>query len=360
MLHTKHSKAFPVPRILLFHSVGIDISDRSVKYAELVVSGKELSLGRHGLRSIPEGVISSGRVENPEALAQVLSKLKEEEKLSYVRVALPEEQVYLFRTHLSGVSFSDLRNTIDLQIEEHIPISASDAVFDFDVIGEHDGSFDLQVVATSRELINGYLEAFSKAKLIPVSFELEAQAIARAIVKTGDKSTSMIVDFGGTRTGISIIQGDMILFTSTVSVGGVGMSEAIARSMNVSVDEAEKIKQSTGLSEAPENREAFSAMVSTLSVLRDEINRTYTYWQTQKDDEGAIRPKIESIVVCGGDANLPGFTEYLSASLRIPVICADPWVNITNFKNYIPAIHRKEALSFATAIGLALADFEYD
>jgi len=360
MLHIKHLQAFPLPSLLLFRSVGLDISDGSIKYAELNRNGKYLTLGRHGSLSIPSGVIISGRVENPSALSDVLKKLKDEEKLSYVRISLPEEQVYLFRTHVSGVGFSELRQSVELQIEEHIPISASDAIFDFDVIAEHDDSFDLQVVATSKELINGYLEALSKASLTPLSFELEAQSLARSIIKVGDISTSMIVDFGGTRTGISILQGSTVLFTSTVSVGGVGLSDAIARSMKVSFEEAEKIKQSTGLSEAPENREAFSAMVSTLSVLRDEINRTYNYWHTQKDDEGGLRPKIESILVCGGDANLPGFTEYLSASLRIPVVCADPWINITNFESYIPQIHKKEALSFATAIGLALADFEYD
>lgn len=360
MLHTKHRSAFPVPKILLTSSVGLDISDQSIKYAELIKKNGQTVLGRFGSVQIPEGVIASGKVIFPQKLSEVLTTLREKERMTTVRVALPEEQVYLFRLHLENVSFSDIRNSVEIQLEEHIPISANEAVFDFSVIDSHDNAFDLQVVATSRELVDGYLEALSGAKLNAISFELEAEAIARSIIKDGDKGTVMVIDFGGSRTGISVMQASKVLFTSTAPVGGHGVSQAISRALNISYEEAEKIKQSTGLSEDLENREAFGAMVGTLAALRDEINRTYTYWHTQKDDEGKVRPKIETILLCGGDANLPGLVEYLKASLRIPVALANPWINITDFESYIPDVPKKQALSLVTAIGLALADFEYE
>ncbi len=360
MLHTREHHAFPMPTLLLLRSVGIDISDRSVKYAELRSSRSWLTLGRYGSISIPEGVIASGKVIDPKRFGEILRALRVKENLSFVRVSLPEEQVYLFRVRVGRVEYRDLRNAVELTLEEHIPISPAEAVFDFDIVETHDDGYDLQVVAASKELLDGYLEALSLAGLTPLSFELEAQALARAVVSEGDGATVMVVDFGATRTGISIMHAGTVLFTSTVDVGGLGVSQAIQRALGVDFEKAEALKHEIGLSESADNREAFSAMVSTLSAIRDEISRTYTYWHTQKDDEGAVRPKIESIVLAGGNANLPGLAGYFSSALRMPVGLANPWVNITDFTEYIPEINRKESLSYATAIGLAMGDFDYE
>jgi|JI10StandDraft_1071094.scaffolds.fasta_scaffold38196_6 type IV pilus assembly protein PilM len=360
MLHTRRRHSFTMPELLIVRSVGLDISDQSVKYAELVPSRGSLVLGRHGALSFPEGVIVSGKVVDPAKLGTTLLALRTKEKIRAVRVSLPEEQVYVFRIRVTGVPYQNLRSAVELQLEEHIPIAVKDAVFDFDCVESHDDGFDVQVVATSKDILDGYLKALAIAELTPLSFELEAQALARAVTPSGDTSTSMVIDFGATRTGISIIHKGIVLFTSTIAVGGNGVTSAISRALSISFDEAEKMKHAIGLSEREQNREAFGAMVGTLSALRDEINRSYTYWHTEKNDEGNDRPRIESIVLSGGNANLPGLTEYLASSLRMPVATANPWVNITDFSEYIPAITKKEALAYATAIGLALKDVEYE
>ena len=66
---------------------------------------------------------------------------------------------------------------------------------------------------------------------------------------------------------------------------------------------------------------------------------------------------IEKIILCGGDANLLGLTDYLSASLKIPVERADIWTNIDYRDGFIPEIEFNDSLRYATAVGLALGGF---
>jgi len=46
--------------------------------------------------------------------------------------------------------------------------------------------------------------------------------------------------------------------------------------------------------------------------------------------------------------------------MKRKVEVANIWVNILNLRKKIPEIDFKKSLSFTTAIGLALGDFNYD
>ena len=92
-------------------SFGLDISDESVKFIELIHSKGGIKTGRYGERIIPPGVIESGKIKDSKKMEEILSTLRKEEGVRSVRVSLPEEQVYLFelrlerrRTQLGGSS----------------------------------------------------------------------------------------------------------------------------------------------------------------------------------------------------------------------------------------------------------------
>jgi hypothetical protein len=44
--------------------------------------------------------------------------------------------------------------------------------------------------------------------------------------------------------------------------------------------------------------------------------------------------------------------------MKTPVEMANVWTNIVNTENYIPEMSFKQALSFSTALGLALGDYK--
>ena len=82
--------------------------------------------------------------------------------------------------------------------------------FDFDVVLKDNDHLHVIVAVYAKEAINSYFEACKAAGIVPISFEIEAQAIARAGIPKDDKGTFMVIDFGKTRMGIGIVHQGML------------------------------------------------------------------------------------------------------------------------------------------------------
>ena len=335
-------------------AVGIDISDRSIKYAELISRGSGFRLGRFGEVPLPQGVVEGGRIVTPEKLIEVLTTLKKEQNLSFVRATLPEEQVYFFRLFLNDAPLDTLRSTIELSLEEHVPIPPEEVIFDFDVVAKNDARVEVAVTASHKAVVETYTECFTKAGLTLLSLELEAEALVRTVTRKQDRFAQLIVDFGETRTGIVVSYGREVYFTSSVTIGGRMLTETLAKHFGISIEEAEKMKREFGLLRNGPNQDLFSLLLNNIAVLRDEINKHFMYWHTHPDESGKPRPSIEEIILVGGDSNLSGLAGYFSASLHVRTVIGDVWTNIELPHSGVPELARAESLGFATVIGLSL------
>jgi len=342
-------------------SFGLDISDQSIKFVEFLIASNGIRMGRWGERKIPPGIIESGKIKNPKRLiAEVLLPLRKNDGIRFVRVSLPEEQVYLFHLRLEKEGLENLREGIELSLEEHIPIPAAEAIFDYELIAQDEKTVEVEVAAIPQSVIENYLSVFRESFISVQSFEMEGQAISRAVIHRGDPDAYMIVDFGETRTGIFIIEKGLAVFTTTFEMGGATLVNTLAKSFNISVLEAEELKKKYGLSRNVPNKEIFPVLLNSVSVLRDEIVRHLIYWQTHPTEEGKDHPPIKKIILTGGDSNLIGLPEYLSLSTHTPVELGNVWTNIADTTKYVPEIAFNKSLTFAAALGLALGDFDYD
>gem|GEM_PF-75727 len=353
MIKKLHNQYFPTPSYLMMESLAVDISDQSIKYGKLYISSFGLRLGNFGKERIPEGVIVSGIIENQNKLVEILKNIKEKNNTNFVRVSLPEEQMYLFVLSLPRIEDMNIREMILLQIEEHIPLKAIDTIFEFDVILTSDTNVLVEVFAIASSTIDSYLSVFSKANMIPISFELEAQAIARAVIPYENNESIMIVDFGDTRTGVSIVHDRKVFFTTTIDIGGVNLTSMISKNFSLSMEKAEEMKRSYGLDGNSSIEDIFPVILNGISVLRDELSKQYQYWKDH-DNVGISHNKISRIILCGGDANLVGLSDYLEASMKIKVEHANAWVNISDMKKSIPNMSFEESLGYTTVLGLAL------
>jgi type IV pilus assembly protein PilM len=352
------ARVFPTPKFLTTPAVGIDISDNSIHFIEFINKNGKKILNKYGNRDIPKGVISRGEIQDVNALANILKKIKEEYNINFAHASLPEEKAYLFQTQIpDSISDKDIRNIIEFKLEEYVPIAPSVAVFDYEVLPKHENNqkhLDISVAVYSKQTIEKYTDAFKNAGLTLLSFEIESQAIARAIIKEGDDGTYMIVDFGKTKTGLSVVNKNILSFTSTLEIEKDALTEAITKHLSVSKEEADQIKNEEGLIDTRSNKELFNELMNIAESFKDDINKHYRYWQTRIDEKGNRVDAIEKIIICGGNSNLAGLPEFLSSSLKIKVERANVWTNVFLFNDFVPDIDNFNSLSYATAIGLAL------
>lgn len=125
---------FPTPSYLHMASVGLDISDKSIRLLGFTEKDNEVKVGKYADKKINQGIVVSGKINDEQKMKEVLSLLKKEHKLDFIRVSLPEEQGYLFQMNVPLVKKSELRESILFQLEEHVPLKAPNAVFGKSVV----------------------------------------------------------------------------------------------------------------------------------------------------------------------------------------------------------------------------------
>ena len=349
-------KFFPPPRFLEMPAVGLDISDEAVRFAGLKRGHGGFVLGTHGEESIPPGIVVQGEIRKPEELSDILARLGKEYQFSFVNFALPEQQGYSLKVKIPRVRPKDIYESLELQLDQYVPIAPQETVFDYDLVRcgvrQEDTTLDIGLSAMSLDVVQSYMKIFENTDLTPLSMEFEAHSIARAVVKGGDCGTYILVEIGSTRTGFSVYSKGIITFTSTINIGGSLLTESIARTLGISLEKAQEAKEAQGLLGGKEDP-VYQAIMARLSVLKDEIATHCEYARSHDNviDKGT---SVDGIILCGGEAHIPGLVEYVSGALTMEVFIANPWININPLTHYVPEISGNHALRYATALGLAL------
>ncbi len=357
MLRTSLARLLPAPAFIQLPSVGIDISDTSLKYVQFTPRYKRGGgnvLEAWGDIDIPEGVLERGQVNDASALGEAVREVYRRTKVPFARMSLPEERAYIFETTIKrGTTMKEIRSQIEFRLEEHVPLSPRDAFFDYEIITETDSNLTVAVVVYARETIMSYYEASQQAGVTPLAFEVEAQAIARATLPPGKSGTHMIVDFGKTRTGVGIVHNGDLLYTSTIDIGGAALSAALRKHLGDQPEsDLTQLKNTKGLVPHREMPAVCEILLMSMAGIKDEIATRLQYWHTRDHDRNERR--IRSIVLCGGSANLKGVTEYFTETLGIPTVRGNVWRNTALPDTVVPPITHRYSYGYATAIGLAL------
>lgn len=349
-------KLFPVPKYMEMNAWGVDLSEISLRFIELLSSGCETALGAYGEYPLPEGTISLGKIQNHDVLRDLLRKIKKEHRMKFVRISLPESYVYHVEIEIVKVQKKEIRESIELQLEEYVPFKASEVFFDYEIIEtpkQKPDSFTMMVSVAPKEVVLSYMKVFSDAGLTLLSVESDATAVTRAIVPEGDPGTFMILDLGRVKTGVYIASHGSVRLAYDIEIGGRSIESALEKALGLKREEVRMLKEKCYADELiPENIKA--EFTGIFSDLVEEANKHFIYWHTHKERSGVARDKIEKILLAGTESTLCGLRDYLTAELHVPVEMANVWGNVLSFNKDIPTIDFRESLRFATAVGLAL------
>ena len=285
---------------------GLEISDDAIRCLQykLTIHGQEIL--KSDEVSVPAGLIQGGDMKDEKIITELLTTFVKKNKLKYVSVSVPEEKAYLFQTDVVGVNTKDIAQNIEFKLEENVPLSARDAVFYFDImpIEATGGVLRASVSVVPKTYIEKQIEYLQSVGLSPVAFEVAPKSIARVALNNEPNKTSMVVHFMNEKTGIYIVSGGVVCFTSTI--------------------------------------------VSS-SPISDEINHTFEYWKSKTD------AKIDEIVLCGKGALKyeSGLMNTISVE-KCPVVVANTWRNAFDIDKYVPHMSRDESLDYIIVAGLAL------
>ncbi|MES3006074.1 MAG: pilus assembly protein PilM [Patescibacteria group bacterium] len=352
-------KYFPTPRFLAMPHAGVDISPTAIRFVELNKTPRGLEIGSFGEQLLSTELQVGEPLAINNDLIAALKKMQRSNELSFVEASIPEEKAYVFTTEIPIGNEESVRNHIEFHLEENVPVTLADAVYDYFVIrkNEKTNTFFASVSVVPMAVIEDYIQLFSKCGMTVVSFLIENQALTRSVIAKGDKRTTLLVSVRHRKSVLSVISEEAVQFTSTIPIGSQDFTAAIMKEFNIGEEEARKVKREKGFVRSKENEAIFMSLINTASALKDEITRVYTYWESYRDKSkggDVLLSSIGRIVLSGRDASLAGFREYIALSMHIDVELANVWTNIMSFDKAIPQIEYAESLNYGMAIGLAL------
>src|SRR3989344_2718958 len=175
--HRAFFDLFPAPEFLLLSTTGVTVTDSDTKFVQL----RRQTFG-NGFE-----LAHASKINNPQ------------------------------------VAFGGLRDAVAFIVEENVPVSLAESVFDFEIIDQMPGSNKIKLTVTvlPKDIVNAYITLFESAGITPISFDIESQAIARTLIHRGDRRPNLIINLSRKKTGFYVVEDKVVQFstTSAYSIG---------------------------------------------------------------------------------------------------------------------------------------------
>lgn len=347
---------FAPPRYLALPTAGIDISASGIKVATVRNTLHGLELEHYAEEPLAPGTIVNSEVSDHVAVNKALVGLAKRYGITFANITLPESRGYLFEATVPGKTPHEWRLNIERHLDEYVPLPVAEVAYDIAPLQQVGPNMQVVGIGYARKVVESTIDIFSQAGITVRSVESEVFSLPRAILPHGDHETVLIIDIGKTTTKLLIVSKRLPRFATTLEVGGHALTLAVQKHFGVTEEEAKRVKAERGLVVEAGNEEYLSAMLSTVSVIREEIVRRLDYWQGRQIAPDIHEPVSRAVLV-GGNATLRGLPEYLAATLKVPVELGDVFRNLASREDWLPPLDYTESLAYGTAIGLTLREY---
>ena len=337
---------------------GLDLSDRSIKVAQLRKKGGKISLYSYGRENIPEGLIVDGEIKNEKEVVKLVKKTLANAKPNpikskFVIYSIPEPKGFIRVVQIPRSKEDDIEQIVRYEAEQLFPIDVNDAYVDWQILSTSDDkTLKVIVAVVPRLLIDSYSSVAEKAGLKPVAAEIESIPITRSLINDSQSSKPvLVIDLGKDRTSFIIFKNPAVQFTASIPICGEEFINNISERLEIDKIAAENMKDKCGLSFEGECKEVFKAIQPSLREMIKYIDKLTYYYK----DHFGLDEDIAKVIICGGEAKMIGISSFLSLQIKKEIEKGNPWVNIMTFKDKeIPPISRNDSLVFVTVLGLAL------
>lgn len=302
-------------------------------------------------------IINEEEVSN--SLIKVLDKIEDESglRVNSAYVTIPGKYTTIVqntitkeaRDKYSGISLRDVQTAImqvkDIDIPEgkvSIDIVPDKFVLDTgktteDPVGSLSSSFNLkaQVILADKEYVRQISSIFKKAGIDVDGLVPTTLAQRNLILDSNELHDNvMILDMGAGNTDIGIFESSSYVYTNTIPLGGSSITNDIALVLNISEEEADKLKRQYGLALKSfidndndillntykgENRNKTIKSSELIEIIEARIEEIFSLVNKDITNQG-IKSRINNVILTGqGITNINKCDVAGKINLNIPV-----------------------------------------
>ncbi len=359
-------------------AVGIDIGSSAIKVVEIKKKGSKIALETYGAIALgPYDTLDAGRITNL-SVEKTSEALKEVLKQSGVIVSsgafsIPIQSSLIFTLEFpNSIKEVEMATIIPTEARKYIPVPITEVSLDYFVLPKKESSFEemndslshpgvspetgvtegesdktnVLVVATQNDAISKYRSIISQASLSASFFEIEIFSSIRANFEH-ELSPVLLIDFGASRTKLSMVEFGMLKSYHTINRGGADISDSISKSLGVPFSEAEKMKKEFGLFGNPVEKSLADIIKIHVDYIFSEINNALLGYEKRYDRT------ISKVIFTGGGSLLKGLKEVAANNFRAEIEIGHPFYKV-NAPEFLEKVLETMGPEFAVALGLAL------
>lgn len=304
--------------------LGIDIGTYSIKVAEIRRSFNAFHFSNFYERRIQYSEV----LTREESIATALQGVLEDNALTWdvCFTALPDKSIATRLVTLPFANSKRVAQTVAFEIEDLIPFGMDEVVYDYHIATVGIEESQVLVFYARNADIAEFLTFINAAGVDPrrlCSGGVELVNLVH-IGMQAPEAPFALVDLGHETTKIVVCDGKKLIFMRTIAIGGQQLTQAVAKAVDSSEEEAERLKVELGhvtSGDLPSNETlpdkvtiAISAVVEDLLI---QIKQTFFAYREQTGQ------MLEGIYLCGGTSRLSGLDEYLSVNLQQNVTFMD-------------------------------------
>jgi type IV pilus assembly protein PilM len=340
--------------------VGLDLGSSSVKVVELKKKGAGYELLNLGMESLGQDTVVDGAIMDSFSVANAIEKIFSENKIKTknVATAVSGHSVIVKKITVNVATEDEVLNAVPYEAQQYIPFDMADVNLSYQVLGQPQAGpgFDVMLVAVKKDKILNHTNVVRQAGKEPTLVDIDAFALQNAFEVSYEPAPERMIallNIGASIMNINILRGGVPLFTRDVSVGGNQYTDTLQKELDLSYDDAERLKQGKEVPNvAPDAMTPHVRSVSEILLL--EVQKTFDFFRQTTTTEN-----IQQIYVAGGTARIEGLADLLKEEFNIPVEIMNPFqrvdINPSKFDtSYINDI----APRMSVAVGLALRSFD--
>ncbi len=338
--------------------IGLDIGSSSIKAVELRGSKQGYELVSFGLEPLAQDTVVDGAIMDAPLVAGAITNIFEQQKIKTksVATAVSGHSVIVKRVTLPAMTEEELYDRIQSEASQHIPFDIADVNLDYQLLESVDTQMEVLLVAVKKDKILNHTNVLAQAGKTPTVVDIDAFALQNCFEVNYDPEPSQTVallNMGASVMNINIVRGGVPLFTRDVSVGGNQYTDALQKELDLSFEDAERLKKGESIAGvADDHRATILRSVSDILIL--EIQKTFDFFRATASGEN-----IQRIYLAGGTARVPGLMDLLREEFAMPVEEIYPFRKIViNPGRHNEDQIRELAPRLAIAVGLALRSFD--
>ncbi|MBI2265751.1 MAG: type IV pilus assembly protein PilM [Armatimonadetes bacterium] len=321
---------------------GLDIGASTTKIIQLAASGNNVQLVKVGLCPTPSMAIKDGVIVEPAQVSESIKQLLASQGIAVKRVvsAVTGQSVVIRPIVMPAMTEKELQSAIKFGAEQYLPYPVSDAQITGHILQKpipgDEKNMEVLLMGAPKEMVRSAEGVISQAGLQSEAIELEPLALLRTLNfifgSQAMQQTVALINLGASSSSINIYKGGVPKHNRTISVAGNSFTKVIGQSLNLSFDEAEKLKKEKGVIRLetdttqypPQTMRIFSVITSVLTELVTEIQRSFDYYRSRYRGES-----VDLIILSGGTAKFKNIDKYLAGELGITVELVNPFQKIS-------------------------------